>query len=205
MSYGLRTPDGLHGLGLLDGRLFGGSRGLGVFNPPPQPAYENCLPRDVPCTQRNQVLADAYVQAMFKAQADSNRDDCLANLALNPGTPDQNAAGLARCNAAYAAAFTNQAAVNTAEGLSPAMWAGDMVTMPSSVGTFPIAAPLAAAPVVLQNSDPVYVAPSTVASSAAGSSTFVLPTIGGFDLSTIPWWGWAGAAGVALVMMKGGR
>jgi hypothetical protein len=34
---------------------------------------------------------------------------------------------------------------------------------------------------------------------------FTLPTVGGFDLSTIPVWGWAVAAGVALFAFGGKR
>lgn len=45
---------------------------------------------------------------------------------------------------------------------------------------------------------------SVPAGGAAASSSSTV--IGGFDLSTIPWWGWAGAAGVALFAFgRGGR
>jgi hypothetical protein len=47
---------------------------------------------------------------------------------------------------------------------------------------------------------------TTPGSTATPGTSVTLPTVGGFDLSTIPWWGWAAAAGVALVAFgKGGR
>jgi hypothetical protein len=41
--------------------------------------------------------------------------------------------------------------------------------------------------------------------SPALTPTFTLPTVGGFDLSTVPWWGWAGAAAVAFFAFGGKR
>jgi hypothetical protein len=285
MSYGLRARDGrLHGLGLLDGR------GLGVFNPPAQPNYEDCQPRDVPCTQRNQVKSDAYVQAMAKAQADNNRDQCLANLALNSGTPAQTAAGLARCNAAYAdaAAYsietgTPPESVTWGAPVAAPVAKGGKVTFtssrgsnflqvgdtwmvaitgatPNSVvtvagwmpsGTFPptaqgstdasgnfsksgtvgtgeigkwqqiwavggvasgaIVFTVAAAPASQGGGAPSGGSAAGGGAPAGGGSasdgtTAGGTTVGGLDLSKIPVWGWAIAAGAALFMMsKGGR
>jgi hypothetical protein len=42
-------------------------------------------------------------------------------------------------------------------------------------------------------------------STATPAQSVSLPTVAGFDLSTIPWWGWLAAGGAALFMMKGGR
>jgi hypothetical protein len=208
MSYGLRTRDGrLHGLGLLDGR------GLGVYNPPDLAAFGldpngggmHCDPRDVPCVQRQNDASNAYEEAKAKAGWDSNRDDCLANLKLNSGTPEQMAAGLARCNAAYADSAAAAIRLSVAEGMSPESiaWAAPLA-VPASVASVPVAARVAApaaAPVVLK------MPAAVVASGAAAesSSTFVLPTVAGFDLTSIPWWGWAAAAGVALFAFGGGR
>lgn len=38
-----------------------------------------------------------------------------------------------------------------------------------------------------------------------GSTSATSISIGGFDLSTIPWWGWLAAGGAVLYAMKGGR
>jgi len=53
---------------------------------------------------------------------------------------------------------------------------------------------------------PGVVLPAPAPAPAPGGSTLVLPVVAGFDLGSIPWWGWAGAAGLAfLAFGKGGR
>jgi hypothetical protein len=194
---------------LIDGR------GLGVFNPPDLAAFGldpngggmHCDPRDVSCVQRQNDASNAYEEAKAKAGWDSNRDDCLKNLALNPGTPEQMAAGLARCNAAYADAAKAAIALSAAEGMSPESiaWAAPLA-VPVPVASAPVAA-RAAAPVAAPAPVVLNMPAAVVASGGAAesSSTFVLPTVAGFDLSTVPWWGWAAAAGVALFAFGGGR
>jgi hypothetical protein len=167
----------------------------------------HCDPRDVPCVQRQNDASNAYEAAKAKAGWDSNRDDCLANLKLNSGTPEQMAAGLARCNAAYADAAKAAIALNAAEGMSPESiaWAAPSA-VPVQVASVPVAARAAApvaAPAVLNM--PAAVVASGGVQSDGASSLAVSPTIGGFDLTSIPWWGWAAAAGVALFAFGGGR
>jgi hypothetical protein len=55
---------------------------------------------------------------------------------------------------------------------------------------------------------PVPAAARPAADAAPGAPAvggFVLPTVGGFDLSKIPVWGWAVAAGAAFFLFGGGR
>lgn len=80
--------------------------------------------------------------------------------------------------------------------------------------SFSVAAPITpAGQTIIQSSGAQSVPSATatpagqtiISSSGATSPSVSLPTVGGFDLSTIPWWGWAGAAGVALFAFGGGR
>ena len=74
--------------------------GLGVFNPPSRPTFENCDPLDSACVARNQVLSDAYDLAMAQAQAQNNVDQCMANAAnATPGA--QYDAAVAACHGQY--------------------------------------------------------------------------------------------------------
>jgi hypothetical protein len=85
MSYWLRGADG---------------DGLGVFDPPPAPAIEDCYPTDSACVARNQVLTNAYALAVAQAQAQNNIDQCMANAAnATPGA--QYDAAVAACHGQY--------------------------------------------------------------------------------------------------------
>ncbi len=42
-------------------------------------------------------------------------------------------------------------------------------------------------------------------SGDGSGSSFHLPTVGGFDLGSVPWWGWAAAAGVGFLALGGNR
>jgi hypothetical protein len=76
---------------------------------------------------------------------------------------------------------------------------------PSGQFSFTVAPATPPVPGVLQGGSPAPV-PSVPVPGAGGSTTFVLPTVGGFDLSRVPWWGWAGAAAAAYFMFgQGGR
>jgi hypothetical protein len=124
MSYGLRG---------YDGRV----HGLGVFNPPGQPDYEDCDPRDTPCVMRNSAKSNANVLAIAGAQAQNNLDQCLAN-AENANSPEQKASVLASCGQAYsdAGAYAAQTAA------APVTWYSGGGTAASFVGVnVPVKAP----------------------------------------------------------------
>ena len=117
-------------------------------------------------------------------------------------------------------------------GLTPGQMAADNSagTLPAPVSVLPPAAPVTPAPVAKAASPSAPAASQVAASlpgsnvggSKAGGSAPVAPqsngsqlvqtspassdiVIGGFDLSTIPWYVWAGAGAVLLFAMKGKR
>jgi hypothetical protein len=65
----------------------------------------------------------------------------------------------------------------------------------------PVQARAVAAPVVVSSS----LVPTASIDSSTGAVATTPLTIGGFDLSSIPWWGWLAAGGAVLFMMGGKR
>jgi len=74
----------------------------------------------------------------------------------------------------------------------PAPSNGSTSTAPVAVPTLPTT-PQSPVPTVVPT-----VAPSVAVSPSTGL------TVAGFDLSTVPWWGWAGVAVVAVLAFGGG-
>ena len=63
----------------------------------------------------------------------------------------------------------------------------------------PVQARAVVAPAAVSSS----LVPTASIDSSTGAVVATPLTVGGFDLSTIPWWGWLAAGGAALFLMKG--
>jgi hypothetical protein len=185
------------------------------YTPPSQPVNKVCQPWDTACVEGNVTQQVAYQQAVGQAQAVSNLDQCLAN-----GTTP------AVCNARWPAGYSGEVPFTN---LTPAQQAGAMQTPAQAAaatqtifnqqaadllkigaaapGGLPVAAPIpqTGSPITSTSGSGV-----PAGSAAEGSPTFTSTlqtgTSSGFSLSSIPWWGWAAAAGVGfLALNKGGR
>jgi hypothetical protein len=92
--------------------------------------------------------------------------------------------------------FSKSGSVGTAEiGSWSEQWA--VGGAPSGAFSFTVAA-VPTSPVIFKSG-------TTDGSTPGGAAASGGSTVGGFDLSSIPWWGWALGAGAALFMFGGGR
>lgn len=228
MSYGIRSRNGsVHGLGIFNPRSVGG---LGVWSPPALATYGldpggggmHCDPLDSGCVAQQNAASNAYVQAVQQAQVVNNYDQCAAN-AQNANSQEQYDSTMARCEGQAAIQSAPQAGdvatipARTVPYVTPvqpvtvaAPWVNQPAVQPwsgsvaSGAGAGSQAlAPVTSAPVstaVVKQAAPLSTA--TAGTAAAISTPLV---VGGFDLSTIPWWGWAGAAAVAFFAFGKGR
>lgn len=191
MSYYLRGSDGE-------------VSGLGALGAVPAPVYEICTPFDAPCVKRNLILGDAWEAAKLAADNAQHLDWCLNSSQYDPKA----------CRATYGPGGSIDATANAGQpvqGYVP-QTAAYVQGPPAAPAVAPAATPgysAVSAPAVPAGSAAANPALSAQAAgtqqvlvqSTAGNSA----TVGGFDLSTIPWWGWLAAGGAALLMMKGGR
>lgn len=187
MSYGLRG---------CDGRV----HGLGVFNPPAPPTFiDPGYPPDPAIVAQNTLNNNRYQVAIAGAQTQNNLDQCRAN-AQNALPGAQRTAVLASCDQVYADA----GAYAAESAATPVTWnTGGGSPIPFE-GNQPATAALAAQRAAVA---PAVTAPAATVAEGAPvlGQTLTLPTVGGFDLSLIPWWGWLAAGGVALFAFGGGR
>jgi hypothetical protein len=151
-------------------------RGLGTFGTAPvKPVPENCG-FDSACIQRNEIASDAYLAAKYIYDY-GGPPPSQQGVVVQPGdTP-----------------FVNLPPVQT-------MGANTVDSQGNTVYGTPVQARAVAAPVSTSSS----VVPAASIDSSTGA-VVATPAVGGFDLSTIPWWGWLAAGGAALFMMGGKR
>jgi hypothetical protein len=146
---------------------------------------------------------DAYQVAMEGATAQNNFDQCAQN-AENANSPEQYADVMARCNQAY----QNAGAYVASTADTPVSWYGGGGSVAPFVG---VNVPVKPAPKMAASApapSPGTLAPVMPAAAPGApllSPTFSLPTVGGFDLPSIPWWGWGLAAGAAFLAFGGAR
>ena len=196
--------------------------GMGVFNPPARPDWiDPGYPPDAAIVAANTAKNDAYQVAVQQEQAGANFDQCAAN-AGNANSPEQYADVMSRCQqqAEIQSAPENPVvtyytppAASTPVTPPPAVPAPQIqptVQQPAFTPPSPatVARPAFLAPVVTPAAAPVVTPAGQVVVTSSGAQTapsVALPTVAGFNLSTIPWWGWAAAAGVALFAFGGGR
>jgi hypothetical protein len=196
MSYGLRGHNG---------RI----SGLGIFNPAglgfdyydllkSAGGTQTCDPRDSACVAQNEQITDA-VRALWTSQYMTNPDvanqavpDVSVNLQTSPAALQQYMQNIP--------VTSETISVDGGPVQTAAQWlAGPVAPAPVVKAVAPAAKASAPAPAAGPSAVPA------AEGAPALSSSLSLPTVGGFDLSSIPWWGWAGAAGVALFMFGGGR
>lgn len=188
-------------------RIPGVWSGLSAFNPPARPVWvDPGYPPDPAIVAANTAANDAYQVAMQQEQAGANFDQCALN-AQNANSPEQYAEVMARCQ--------QQAEIQAAP-MTPVVRYYDPVTKTvTPVGGTPGPTPIPvavqpAAPTPQWAPPPIAARPAVVAGEPGATSTLApvtggLPTVAGFDLSKIPWWGWAAAAGAVVFMFGGGR
>jgi hypothetical protein len=160
-----------------------------------QANLQQCDPKDVACVSNN-VAKQAAVEDLWTNRYMVSGAPADTHLTFTPQTPQQ------------VAEFSNPAGplapgsnvVDTSGILSVSGGAGGQGAAPPVAPPPPPPAPKAASP--------------SKAAAASGASlpivtTDVLnpggvsPQGSGFSLSSIPWWGWAGAAAVGLYAMRG--
>lgn len=207
MSYGLRGHNG---------RI----SGLGIFNPQglgfdyydllkSAGGTQACDPRDSACVAQNEQITDA-VRALWTSQYMTNPD------VANQPVPDVSV-GVDTSARAFQSFMQNvpvtseTISVDSGPAYSAAQYLAAPAPAPAPIVKAPAPAPVAApiaAPVARAAASPT-AAPAPSASPAAEgapalSSSVSLPTVGGFDLSSIPIWAWVGAGALALFAFSGG-
>ena len=193
--------------------------GMGDFTPPAVPNYQDPgYPPDPAIVAANNVLNAAYGAAMQQAQVSNNYDQCAAN-AQNATSQDQydqvmaSCGGQAAIQAAPMAGDLPTEAARTVPNVdpviptvTPAPWSGLPATPAwSSASQISSVTPATVTPSVAPAVTPAgqVVVTSSGAQTAPGATPTPVASSTGFDLSTIPWWGWAIGAGVALFAMRG--
>ena len=175
-----------------------------VYVAPPAPVYHQCDPRDPACVLGNQETGVAYQQSIGVQQADTDYERCIAN-GTDAGT----------CRARWPVGYSGEVPANT---LSPTQVSYAMLTPDQASATYSAAnaAQLAQLRLDLQKAgqSPAAIAQATGGSSSGGSGSGVTQsapvlspvlqtsTGGGFSLSSIPWWAWAGVAAVGLLAVR---
>jgi hypothetical protein len=158
---------------------------------------QQCDARDSACVASNEQITDA-VRALWtnKYMTDPN----TANLPAPPVNVQVDASP-----AALAQFMNNQAVTDTRVQVQggPSYSEAQLVAAKAPVSILP-ATPQTVPVAAVVNSIPA-VPPTLPATPGSPGSGFTLPTVDGFDLSSIPWWGWAAGAGVALMAFGGGR
>ena len=175
-----------------------------VYTAPAAPTVAVCNPMDTPCVMGNAASGVAYQTSLGQSQADFNRQRCLAN-GTDPAT----------CNAQWPAGWTSitpatagmspstiatwtqspaQAAAQYTASQAPAVATAQGILAADTAAALPAGSPIASA------------APSSSGAEGAPllTSTLNTSTTAGFSLSSIPWWGWLGAAAVGVMAMRGG-
>jgi hypothetical protein len=180
------------------------STGYGVL----APTYENCIGSsgvpETACTQRNQVLNDAWGAANLAQSNAKHLSDCLqsypaatCHAQFDPGGAAAAVANAGQPVQGYVAAPVVIPQVAVAQPVAmPVLYPGGSPSGPPTAG-----------PVVINSSGAAAVPANTPVSNPTDSTGQPISTAStGFDLSSIPWWGWVGAAAVALfAFSKGGR
>ncbi len=173
-----------------------------------QAGLQNCNPMDSACVSNN-VAKQAAVEDFWSAHQGGVPDD--TRLTFTPQTTQEVQEFYNPQNLAYGGNVVDTRGVMFVSAPDLPMTQTPKVNVtPAPVITKPAPTPPAAQPspgtpggAAVINSSGV-VQPSS--SSAAGAVASVsLPVIGGFDLNSIPWWGWGIAAGAALYAFGGHR
>lgn len=221
MNYYLRVDEG--GLG---------SYGLGADLVPP-PMFEDCYPTDSTCVERNVAKSNAYALAVQMAQNANNMAQCLAN-AQNATPGAQRDSVIASCHAAYGGSATEPVYVmpppqsSSKSGGGYAATPGTKIQLPDgtvltagdkSDSIFSSSTDTGCNPAFQdcggQKTKNVFnngSAQQTVQNATGGivipanpPQQAVVQESTGFDFSSIPWWGYALAAGAAFMMFKGNK
>lgn len=181
-------------------RVRRGFRGMGVldyYDLMAQAHLENCSPMDSTCVSNN-VAKQAAVEDYWAAHQSTGVPDSTV-LTFTPQTEAQ-----VRENYNPANIFSGGNVIDT-RGIMQV--SGDMGVAPGGSylggGVAPVSVAVAA---------PAAAAPKTAAGQTIINSAGVVQppgigpavSIGGFDLSSVPWWGWAVAGGAALSFAFGG-
>jgi hypothetical protein len=180
----------------------------------PRPVYEQCNPIDSVCVARNAAKGDAFEAARLAADNVQHLQWCLTQSGYPPS----------ECYATYGPGGTIAAHANAGQPVqgfvqqpvlsSPQVLAqyapayapipgstidtpGGSVFVPTSDKTTVVSKALVPASVATT--------PSAAQQSAlpAPDQTVGSPSTGGFDLSKIPWWAWAGVAAAAFFAFGG--
>lgn len=196
MSYGLRVRRGFVGMGVLDYNDLLAQANL-----------QNCDPMDSSCVSNN-VAKQAAVEDFWAAHQSTGVPDNTV-LTFHPQTPAEVQEFYNPTNLVTGGNVVDTRGVMQVAGTPPAT--APSYTPPPVPPKTPASPPAAGA-------GPTGAGPGAGAGSGAGSSggaqgapaltnklSFTLPTVDGFDLSTIPLWAWAGAAALALFALGGRR
>ena len=149
-------------------------RGLGTFGPAPVPPVPENCMFDRACIARNAAASDAYLAAKYIYDYGGPPPSDQGVVVQQGDTP-----------------FVNTPPVQTVNS------DGTPVTQAATVAPASVA--------TTQIGKAIVSSSGTADAATSGTSTTASSTtVGGFDLSTIPWWGWLAAGGAVLFMMKGG-
>jgi len=181
-------------------RLRGADEGFSGLGAIAVPVYENCDPSDSACVARNNVMNASYNLALEQAANAEHLAQCL-----NLGYP------AATCHAQFDPGGIVDSTANAGQpvqgysilqaqtqGNEPQVTSGPSPYIPPVSSPAPISAPVNAP---AGSGTPVAGASTGSAAGASSSST----VIGGFDLSSVPWYIWVGGAVAAFLAFGGGR
>jgi hypothetical protein len=167
-----------------------------VFAPPVQPVNKVCQPWDSACVEGNVAQQVGYQVQVGQAQADYDFQQCLAN-GTDAGT----------CRARWPVGYSGDVPILN---LTPAQAAGAMQTPAQAAAALQASDAAAAASLLnMAKKVPGGLPPAKASGGSLPVVTTDVLTGGtgtqgsGFSLSSIPWWGWAGAAAVGLYAMRG--
>lgn len=156
--------------------------------------FENCDPHDGACISRNQQ------RSIAEQQIQEDTGGCVTASTPISFTPDNSTAAQN--------AFMNNAPLNESYatiGGTPAVNATFGTPQQPTPILTPQGQPNTPAPTVTVSSAPPPAQSNVTVSSApppAGSTNSSNPAAPGFDLSSIPWWGWVIAAGGVLMLAR---